>query len=351
MFNDPRGWLSYVTQTIEHSPLYTHLFAGIKDDAKLLELLALMDQDQPNLILFLSVINFLLLSHREDPFTDFYPYFRVPQRPATEAYPFFRQFCLAHEQELRQILPKAILQTNEVTRCANLLPAFALVYQDGQCQPLAGIELGASGGLNLNWDNYSYIYNHAYAIGDERSPVQIHCSFQGRQFPPLPQIIPPMASRVGIELSPLDLTNEQDVKWMRACIWPEEMWRYQHFEAALAYAKQSPPTVLAGDASELLPDLLTTIPPEQTICIWHSFALNQGRAATRERIECCLMNCSRARTIYRVSLEVDPANPAQPLPQLEIHTYRHGERVRSQRLATCALHGERMEWHMSNTRS
>jgi hypothetical protein len=329
---------------LDHSPLYTHLFSGMKTDAAILDLLTLIDSDQPNLILFFSAINFLLLSNPQDPFAAFFPYLSQRPRPVIEAYPSFHMFCLAHEQELRNLLPTARLQTNEVTRCANLVPAFALVYQYGEYKPLAGIELGASGGLNLNWDRYQYIYNNTYTLGEDPS-VQIHCALQGNFSPLFPHTMPPMASRIGIELFPLDLKHERDVNWIRACIWPEETWRYQRLDAALAFAQQYSPNVLAGDACELLPGALATIPPEQTICIWHSFALNQGPAHVRERIEQFLTEFSRERTVYRVSLELDPANLAHPSPQLEIHTYRRGKTRESEWLASCALHGERMQWH------
>jgi len=356
MSNDPRGWLNWATQVLDHSPLYTHLFAGMKTDAEILDLLTLIDADQPNLILFFSAINFLLLSNPQDPFAAFFPYLSPHPRPLAEAYPFFREFCLAHERELRNLLPTARLQTNEVTRCANLVPAFALVYQHGGGKPLAGVELGASGGLNLNWDRYQYIYSNTftsntYTLGADPS-VQVHCTIEGN-FPPLfSQTIPLMASRIGIELSPLDLKHERDVNWIRACIWPEEIWRYRLLDAALAFAQQYPPgpNVLAGDACELLPDVLATIPPEQTICIWHSFAINQGPAHVRERIEQFLIDFSRERTVYRVSLELEPTNPAHPSPKLEIHTYRQGKPHQSEWLASCVLHGERMQWHSTITR-
>jgi hypothetical protein len=175
--------------------------------------------------------------------------------------------------------------------------------------------------------------------------VQIHCTVQGISQPSLPHTLPPVASRVGIELFPLDLKNERDVNWVRACIWPEEIWRYQRLDAALALARTYPPNVLTGDACELLPDVLATLPADQTICVWHSFALNQGPAHVRERIEQLLTDFSRKRTIFRISLEVNPANPDLPYPKLEISTYRLGAISQSEWLATCALHGAHMEWH------
>ena len=345
MSNDPRGWLNWAIQMLDPSPLYTHLFAGMKTDTEIMDLFTLIHQDQPNLVLFFSTINFLVFNEPDNPFAAFYPYLRQEPRPAEDAYPFFRAFCLTHMDELRSLLPTARLQTNEVTRCANLLPAFGLVYHSGGGKSLAAIELGASAGLNLNWDRYQYIYDNVQTLGEDPS-VQIHCTLRGDSFPPFPRTMPTVASRVGIELAPLDIKNERDVNWMRACIWPEELWRYQCLDAALAFARQYPPNVLAGDACELLPGVLTGISPEQTICIWHSFALNQGPASVRESVEQTLIDFSRERAIYRVSLELDPTNPALLDPHLEIYTYDRGKRSSSKSLATTAIHGEWLQWHL-----
>jgi hypothetical protein len=51
-------------------------------------------------------------------------------------------------------------QTNEPGRCATLLPALAAL--DG---PLALIEVGASAGLCLHVDRYSYDYGHTHLAG------------------------------------------------------------------------------------------------------------------------------------------------------------------------------------------
>ena len=342
---DPRHWLSYVPQTLQRSPLYAHLYTSLEHDPDLLELLALIDQDQPIPVLFFTVVNDLLLRDQHDPLAAFYPYLAASPRPATEAYAAFRSFCLSHQDELRARLPVVRLQTNEVTRCANLVPAFDLVFRRGGRKPLSLIELGSSAGLNLNWMHYGYRYG-SRQIGNLDSPVQISCELRGDLLPPLPEVFPPVVGCLGIELSPLDVTCEDDVRWLRACIWPEEVGRYRLLDAALAVARQVPPHLLAGDASDLLPDVLAALPLDQTVCLWHSFALNQGTARVRAQVEDTLVAASRRQTIYRLSLEADP-DQRDSLPRLELFTYRGGALANQQWLANCALHGERMEWRFA----
>ena len=58
-------------------------------------------------------------------------------------------------------------QTNEPARCATLLPALAQLPP-----PLALIEVGASAGLTLLVDRYSYDYaGHRIAGRDPQAPV------------------------------------------------------------------------------------------------------------------------------------------------------------------------------------
>jgi hypothetical protein len=287
------------------------------------------------------VINFILLRDTSDELAQFYPYLNPSPRPATEAFPYFRKFCLLHQDEIKRLLSGARLQTNEVTRCANLLPAFEIVSQRSGRQPLALIEMGASAGLNLNWPLFGYHYGQI-TTGDLASSVQIQCVLQGDILPPIPATLPLIAQCQGIELFPLDIHNEADVRWLRSCIWPEESERYRLLDAAISLAQSQPTRVSVGDASNLLPAILATIPQEETLCLWHSFALNQGPLHVKESIEQTLLQASKTRPVYRVSLEVDTTKGGRP--RLELFSYQGGTCSEGEWLANCAIHGENMEW-------
>jgi hypothetical protein len=179
-------------------------------------------------------------------------------------------------------------------------------------------------------------------VGHQDSPVQIHCGLHGDHAPDFPDALPLVARCIGIDLHPLHLNNEVDVRWLRAHIWPHEDWRYSRLDAAIRIARQHPSRILAGDASHLLPELLAQMPLEQTVCVFHSFALNQGPEATCQQIEQQLAHASRTRTLFQVALEVDPGTTG--LPSLELRTYQAGALARLERLAYCTLHGEHLTW-------
>ncbi len=345
---DPRKWLNLIPATLKNSPLYSALWEHLKNDAEILAFINLVDKDQPNLVTFFAAVNFLLLREPYQPLARYYPYLHQEGAPSlAEAYPFFREFVLAHSAELRTLLPTARLQTNEVTRCANLLPAFTLAYQRGGYQPLHMIEIGCSAGLNLLWNQYRYQYGSGLTtegilVGALTSPVQIRCEVLGLHLPPLPEAtLPVVANCQGIELVPRDISDEEDMRWVRAAIWPEELGRHQVLDAAIRFARQRGVPLHKGDACDLLPALLDAIPQHHTAVVWSSFAVNQGPIKVKECIDAQIADASRKRTLYRVSLEfLDQAGP-----QLELMTYEQGRMVKQELLARCAVHGEHMIWH------
>jgi hypothetical protein len=345
--NDPRQWLNFVPNTLKASPLYTELWEHLKGDPELLAFDALISPDQPHPITFFTAVNFLVLAEPHHPLARYYPYLHekaIP--PLSEVYPLFRTFVIEHREALQILLPGTRLQTNEVTRCANLLPAFFLVYQLGGCNPLNMIEIGSSAGLNLRWHLYEYQYKSEITtedllVSESVSPVHIHCALRGPYLPPLPEAaFPRIASCQGIELLPRSIHDEQDMRWVRAAIWPEEVKRHEILTSAIGLARQTPALLHQGDACDLLPELLACIPDDQTAIIWHSFALNQGPIEVQEHILLHIAEASYRIPIYRVSLEfLGVAGP-----QLELMKYDKGALVEANHLANCAIHGERMTW-------
>jgi hypothetical protein len=342
MLYDPRGWLQYIPPNLGRiSPLYAHLYEGIMRDPEIRALLGLINSDQPIPLLFFSVVNFLLLENTQHELARFYPFLEQSPRPPARAYPAFRAFCLEQMENLHAFLPGARLQTNEVTRCANLLPAFEIVSRRGKRRPLALIEIGCSAGLNLLWERYYYDYGRIL-VGEPASPVRIRCMLRGTYTPPFPKTVPVVAQCTGVDIVPPNIHLERDVRWLQACIWPEEVARYQLLEAAVTLARTVPLPVLTGNVIKLLPELLECVPKEQTLCFWHSYALGQGPERTRECLELLLCEASRARKIFRISLEARLHQG--DWPRLELYTYQSGKLRSQEWLANCEFHGQTMEW-------
>jgi hypothetical protein len=168
--------------------------------------------------------------------------------------------------ELAGVMLARRTQTNEPCRCATLLPALAQLPT-----PLALIEVGASAGLTLLVDRYSYDYaGHWIAGQDPLAPV-LRCEPRGPV--PLPARVPDISWRAGLDLNPLDVTSDDDVRWLSCLVWPGEGDREQRLAAAIASARHDPPIVHRGDLRTDLPGLAAQAPAGTTLVVYHSAVL------------------------------------------------------------------------------
>ena len=103
--------------------------------------------------------------------------------------------------------------------------------------------------------------------GDLDSPVQIECGLRGEGSPPIPNHFPRVSGRLGIDLNPVDVNNRDSILWLRALIWPDHKERADLIERAIEVAQREPPELVAGDAVEVLPNILPLVPPDSILCI------------------------------------------------------------------------------------
>jgi hypothetical protein len=233
------------------SPIYERLSFAIAGNGELLALLGCLPgaKQQPNLLF--GVVRFLG-GPVEDP-VEFLDY-AVTNWPAIEA-------------EIRS----RRTQTNEVGRCAILLPVLAALPQ-----PLALLEVGASAGLCLYPDRYAYRYgSHQIGTGE---PV-LDCAAAGV---PAPAGLPEVTWRAGLDLNPLDVTNPADFAWLDALIWPEHTHRRARLRAAAAIAAADPPLLVRGDVVDDLPALAAQAPANATLVVFHTSVMYQVPAPRRD---------------------------------------------------------------------
>ena len=242
------------------SPLYERLALGVADDEELLALAAQGRSEQPAPNLLFAAVHLLLLSGVQDDLAAFYPSVTESAPLAGDPFPHFRRFCHEHADAIAEMLRERRVQTNVVERCGLLLPAFGIIARRSGGKPLALVEVGASAGLNLLWDRYSFDYGGGRRWGSATSPVRIETELRGAHAPPLPEEPLVVAERTGIDLNPIDVRDTNAVQWLRALVWPEERQQMQRLDAAVALAQTTPPTLLKGDALDLLPGVLSSAP-------------------------------------------------------------------------------------------
>lgn len=231
-----------------NSPTYDRLCTAMATDDELLSRLSTLPpaKQQPNLLF--GVVRLL-----DGPLT----------------FPDFRSFVLERWDAIAPEIRRRVTQTNEVGRCAALMPVLAALPQ-----PLALIDVGSSAGLSLFSDRYAYRYG-ATTLGE--STVTLDCDATGIA---LPASLPTIASRTGVDLNPLDVTDPDDVAWLEALIWPEQQHRRERLRAAIAIARADPPRLVRGGL-EAVPGLVGQAPAGTTPVVYHTSVLYQVPADER----------------------------------------------------------------------
>lgn len=177
----------------------------------------------------------------------------------------FRAYSRRHWDTIVDQIRRRRTQTNEVGRCATLLPLLAALPQ-----PLALVEVGASAGLCLYPDRYRYRYG-SHHVGPADSGVVLDCAVTGPA--PLPAQPPHIAWRAGLDLNPLDIRDADTRRWLEALVWPEHTDRLDRLRAAAAIAAADPPTLHRGDLLTDVPALAAQAPAGATLVVVHSAAL------------------------------------------------------------------------------
>lgn len=318
----------------DQCPLYALLATRITQEPEILAIAAHHQKRQPAVNMLFGSVLFLLLSGVEHPLRSFYATLGG-SKPATEAWPVFLDFCRVHKQNLIPLVTHGRVQTNEIGRCGLLMPALAAAYQAlGASRPLHLIEVGASAGLNLLFDRYQYRYSNGITAGPD-SPVVIQTELVGDHPPHIPDCLPPVTARVGIDIAPIDVMDEAAMQWVEALIWPDESDRVQMHRAARQIAQTDPPTLIAGDGLELVPQVLADVSPDAIPCIYHSHAVYQMPKKWRADFDARLNDLGAQRDLAYVSLEwLDP----HPGPRLEMSLWHDGTRT-DRLIATCHHHG------------
>jgi hypothetical protein len=126
-----------------------------------------------------------------------------------------RAFLTRRGRELADVMRSHRTQTNEVGRCAVLLPALP-------SGPLALVEVGASAGLCLLLDQFYYEFGST-VIGEASSPVHLRCAVTGPAS--VPPALPQIVWRRGLDANPISV-HDADIREMAAFAPPPSDHRF-----------------------------------------------------------------------------------------------------------------------------
>ena len=241
----------------------------------------------------------------------------------------FQQVLESHRDEIRLGLEQPP-QTNEVGRSAALMGG--LVQLDHRL-PVRLFEIGASAGLNLRADRFSYHHPD--------SPVDLTGSWQGRSLPPWPDLR--VVERAGCDLAPVDPTTDEGALTLTSYVWPDQADRLARLRGALEIARAVPAEVRRQDAASFVREME---PADGTMTVvWHSimwqYLSGEEQADVTAAIEALGATASTGRPVAQVSFEPAFRGDGSYTCEVTLRTWPSGER---RLLGTGAPHGIPIVW-------
>jgi hypothetical protein len=298
--------------TFTTSALYRSLCPAVAGDPPTLELLTNRRSGQQASFLLFGAVHYLLLSGAPHPLRAFYPSIvGAAARDLAAAGPVLIDFCRHYRAELVALIRTRLVQTNVPRRVVGLRFALWAIRQH-RTQPVHLIDIGASAGMLLLVDRYRYLIGNT-EFGDPHATVTIDSHWRGTQPPPDLNDIAPIASRIGIDLNPLDVTDPTDRRWLRALVWPEDLTEAALLDATLEQLAKDPPTILAGDAIDLCPTLNRDLPPGEPRVVFHSATRMHVPVHRRAAFDAAIDSIGDGGPLYHVWQE-PPSAPHHPYP-------------------------------------
>ena len=257
------------TEVFTTSPLYAALCPAVAGDRVTLELLMHRRRGQQPSYLLFGAVHYLLLAGAEHPVRSFYPSLSVGEvAAASGAGPVFLDFVHLYREELAAVVRSRLVQTNVVRRAVGL--RFALWAIGRTCpEPVHLVEVGASAGIHLHVDKYRYVLG-SRSFGVQDAKVTINSRWLGNGPPPDLDRVPVIASRTGVDLHPVDVTDPDQRRWLRALVWPENGPDADLLERALVTTAAAPPKILADDAIDVCSQIGRRLPHGDTRVAFHA---------------------------------------------------------------------------------
>ena len=233
-------------------------------------------------------------------------------------------------------------QTNEVRRTLCLLGGFTTIAQETGL-PLRLFEIGASAGLNLNWDRFQYRLGDLARWGDPDSPVMIDGDWEGAG-PPLGPVT--VESRKGCDISPIDVRDERAARRVQAYVWAGQADRLARLQAATAMARATGLDLVQADAADWVEANVRPTPGVVTE-LYHSVMWSYLPQDIQARISAHMEAVGRLATPDApvAWLTMEPAQPVQLFMELALAVWPKGER---RRLGLVHPHGAAVRWGASD---
>lgn len=293
------------------SPLYQELCRIVAAEPSILAMLTHRRVGQQASFLFFAAVHDTLLDGADHPLRDYYASLVPEPRDPADVRASLLEFVHEHRGRIDRLIRTRLVQSNVVRRAAALRYTLWSVRRHTD-QPVHLVEIGASAGLLLAVDRYRYRIGDR-EFGNPDSAVVIDSTWRAEQ--PVPDLndIAPIASRTGLDLHPIDVTDPDERRWLTALVWPEERSAAALLTAAIAEAAQEPPHIVAGDAADQCRRIGQDLPDGEPRLVFHSAVRMHVPADQRAGFDAAIDAIGEGGPLFHAWLE-PPDAPHHPFP-------------------------------------
>ena len=234
-------------------------------------------------------------------------------------------------------------QTNEVGRALCLVGGFLTVASEAGL-PLRCLELGASAGLNMNWDRFGYTFGDGVRWGDADAAVQLSGKWTG----PSPTLVDAqVAFRASCDQNPINVTPPTEALRLQSYVWPDQTLRLERLRAAIALKQKTGGTPEKADAADWA-ELHVKPHPGVATVVYHSSFMPYPPQAVQDRIKAAIEAAGTAATpdapVAWLSKEPDRETPLEH-DEVLLRVWRGAsDDGRVRRLARVHPHGTWVNW-------
>jgi len=239
-----------------------------------------------------------------------------------------------HFQKYLNIPP----QTNEIHRLSALVPGF-LTLADQYNLPIVLSELGASAGLNIFWDKYSYQLGEL-SFGSWDSAVKLTPEWIG---PNPPDADINIVERAACDIAPVNPGRKADRLRLLSYIWADQKHRFDITQAALDAIKYQSEIVEQADLADWLPARLELQMPDKLHVVYHSmvwkYLSEETRTVVTEAMQQAGARATASAPLAWLRMEPDGKEPGAAII---LTSWPGGEK---RLLGRADYHGRWVDWH------
>ena len=230
-------------------------------------------------------------------------------------------------------------QTNEVRRSLGLVGGFLTVAAETGL-PLRCLELGASAGLNMNWDRYAYEFGAGRRWGAADAALTLSGDWSG-DAPPLNANVEVVEKRA-CDQSPINVRSEEGALRLQAYIWPEQTERLDRIRAAVDLARRTDIRVEKADAADWARANVTPKGGTATV-VYHSSFMQYPPQDIQATIVAAIEAAGEAAThdAPLAWLRKEPTGKSTTHDEVRLTLWPGGE---DRLLATAHSHGASVDW-------